>query len=76
MRKASISAHAYSMKDPLVDNKSQASRASTEASRRNSRFGPHWLSDPCSAHLRCVIPAVTLRIFPTHGERSAERGLG
>jgi hypothetical protein len=31
---------------------------------------------PCSAHLGCVTPAVTLRIFPTHGQRSAERDLG
>ena len=31
---------------------------------------------PCSAHLRCVTPAVTLRVFPTHSQRSAERGLG
>ena len=30
---------------------------------------------PCSAHLRCVTPAV-LRVFPTHGQRSAEMGLG
>ena len=29
----------------------------------------------CSAHLRCVTPSVTLRIFPTHGQRSAERDL-
>ena len=28
-----------------------------------------------SAHLRCVTPSVTLRIFPTHGQRSAERDL-
>jgi hypothetical protein len=71
-----VSAHTYSMKGPLVDNKNQASRAATEANRRNSRFGPPWLSAPCSAHLRRGIPAVTLRIFPTHGQRSAEKGLG
>ena len=69
-----MSARSCSTKGPLVDNKSQASRAATEASRRNSRFGPPWLSAPCSAHLRRVTLAVTLRIFPTHGQRSAERG--
>ena len=46
------------MKGPLVDNKSQASRAATEASRRNSARAP-LAFPPCSAHLRCVTPAVT-----------------
>ena len=35
-----MSARTCSTKGPLVDKKSQASRAATEASRRNSRFGP------------------------------------
>jgi hypothetical protein len=50
------------MMGPLVDNKSQASRAATEASRRNSRFGPPWFSAPCSVHLRCVTPVCWSRM--------------
>ena len=42
-----------------MDNNSQASRAATEASRPNSRFGPHWLSLRARRTCRCLTPAVT-----------------
>jgi hypothetical protein len=59
-----MSARSCSTKGLLVDKKSQAFPAATEASRRNSRFGPP-LAFLCARRRPQMSPlAVTLRIFP------------
>jgi hypothetical protein len=57
-------ARSCSTKRPLVNKKSQASPAATEASRRNSRFGPPLAFICARRRPQMCPPAVSLRIFP------------
>ena len=63
-----MSARSCSTKAPLVDKKSQASPAATEASRLIPASDPHWLSSVLGTALRCdPQPSASASFRSDHG---------